>query len=125
MKNNTIGIFNFDNTEVLDDNLTLSIDLGWVSNEIEDRLNKAIKNANELYDKEMPTPWNGAESIIDYMGLTIDITEEETEYRIYAGFHSADDECLCDDVSIRIALSEEDAQEFKKLAAKAVIEKFF
>ncbi len=120
-----IGRIDLATLEVMDDSLSVAIELSMVSDTIKEQINTAIKEANKQYDEEMQISWNNAEAVIDYMGLNITYEKGKTDYYIAITFHSAENELLWDNTNIAVDLQAEDAAEFKKLIVKAVIDKFF
>ena len=120
-----IGRIDLATLEVMDDSLSVAIELSMVSDSIKEQINTAIKETNKQYDEEMQIPWGNAEAVIDYMGLNITYEKGKTDYYIAITFHSAENELLWDNANIAVDLQAEDAAEFKKLIVKAVIDKFF
>ena len=77
-----IGRIDLATLEVMDDSLSVAIELSMVSDTIKEQINTAIKEANKQYDEEMQIPWENAEAVIDYMGLNITYEKGKTDYYI-------------------------------------------
>ena len=119
-----IGTINLDSMEILEDSLSISLDVCEVSEEIRERINKAIEQAKKQYEEDLNRAWIGGH-IIDFLAIGLEINKGATSYRLTAGYISDTNDNYWDTATVDIELTEADAAELKKLAVKAVIDKFF
>ena len=119
-----IGTINLDSMEILEDSLSISLDVCEVSEEIKQRIDEAIEQAKKQYETDLNRPWIGGH-VIDFLAIGLEINKGETSYRLTAGYVSDTNDNYWDTATVDIELTETDAVELKKLAVKAVIDKFF
>ena len=119
-----IGTINLDSMEILEDSLSISLDVCEVSEEIRQRIDEAIEQAKKRYEEDLNRPWIGGH-VIDFLVLGLEINKGATSYRLTAGYVSDANDNYWDTATVDIELTDEDAAELKKLAVKAVIDKFF
>lgn len=133
-----IGVLELDNLTFNEDYMEVSIDVCDMSDCLKADVEKAIEARKIESAKEWEKVYNDhldwerrsrvfsdKPAVIDFTFLNIVLKAgEPIKYTIEVGFHDAEDDCLEEDASITVDLSEH-TDELKKAIIKVLIDKFF
>lgn len=133
-----IGILELGNLTFNEDYMEVSIDVCDMSDNLKSDIEKAIetrkiesaKEWEQIYNEhpdwqQRSRVFSDKPAVIDYTYLNIILeADKPIKYSVVVGFHDADDDCLEEDVSITVDLSEH-TDELKKAIIKVLIDKFF